>query len=217
MDIQELLKDHRSLMTQFQHDHFVTGKAGTPYAQYKQAVRELAARIEVLREEYASLEHLYVSIDEKAHIKENDESEFERRRAAIDHKCLHRQIPTKENRIKEQEDETLSFYRQSVQLKKVVGELTPEKEAQYTEEMWEYKIKKMAALDIMSSGRLSAGTLDTAISLRGDMRTRVMKALNDPNSLVQQVEEQSEEFTQVIDETPSIERLDFKSLLLTEK
>ena len=49
------------------------------------------------------------------------------------------------------------------------------------------------------------------------MRTRVMKALNDPNSLVQQVEEQSEEFTQVIDETPSIERLDFKSLLLTEK
>ena len=214
IDIQELLKDHQSHMTEFQHDHFVTGKAGTPYAQYKQSLRELSSRIDVLSEDYASLEYLYVDIDEKAYIKENDDDEYKRRRAAIDHKKMVRQVASKEHHIKEVENETFSFYRHAVQLKKIVGELTPEKEKQYTLEMWEYKVKKMAALEIMTTGKLGIGTLDLAISLKGDLRATVLEALNNPVKLVEEVENKSEEYTKALNGSSDVKsQIDFKTLL----
>ena len=214
MEIQELLKDHRSHMTEFQHDHFVTGKAGTPYAQYKQSLRELNSRIDVLREEYASLEYLKISIDEKAHDSENHENEFERRRAGIDYEKMTRQISSNERRIKEIEVETFSFYRHAVQLKEIIGELTPEKEKQYEQELWEYKVKKLAALEIMANGKLGISTLDMAISLKGDLRQTVLEALNNPGKLVEEIETKSEEYTKVIDGSVGAQpQIDFKTLL----
>jgi len=219
IEIHELLKDHQAHMTEFQHDHFVTGKAGTPYAQYKQSLRELSSRIDILRDEYASLEYLKISIDEKAHDKENHENEFERRRAAVDHKKMVRQISSNERQIKSVETEILSFYRHAVQLKAIVGELTPEKEEQYTIELWEYKVKKMAALEIMTNGKLGISTLDLAISLKGDLRQTVLEAFNNPGKLVEEVESKSEEYTKSLNGSGDDKsKIDFKTLLqLTDK
>ena len=216
MEIQELLKDHHSYMTRFQHDHFVTGKAGTPYAQYKQSLRELKSRIANLREMYADHELILVDIDEKKHIAKTSENEFERRRAEIEVGRLSIGVGDHSNHIKEVEEETLSFYRQAVQLKKIVGELTPEIEDQYTKEMWEYKVKKDAALEIMATGRPSKGTIDMAISLKGDLRKTLLDSFNNPEQLVLELQQKSEEYTQTINGS-DVEMLDFKTLLIESK
>ena len=216
MEIQELLKDHTNYMTKFQHDHFVTGKAGTPYAQYKQSLRELSARITTLRDFYAEYDLMIVDLDEKKHLVETSDNEFERRRAAIEITRLERGMLGHERHTKEIEEETLSFYSQAVQLRKVVGELTPEKEDQYTKEMWEYRVKKDAALEIMSTGRPSKGTIDMAISLKGELRETVLAALNNPEKLVQELQEKSEEYTKIINGA-NVDMLDFKTLLLESK
>jgi len=216
MEISELLKDHHSYMTRFQHDHFVTGKAGTPYAQYKQSLRELKARITNLREMYADHELLLVDIDQQKHIANTSEDEFESRRAEIEVKRISIGITDHGNHIKEIEGEALSFYRQATQLKKIVGELTPEKEDQYTKEMWEYKIKKDAALEIMATGRPSKGTIDMAISLKGELRETLLTAFNNPEQSVLELQQKSEEYTQTINGA-DVEMLDFKTLLLENK
>ena len=216
MEIQELLKDHTNYMTKFQHDHFVTGKAGTPYAQYKQSLRELSARITTLRDFYAEYDLMIVDIDEKKHLVETSDNEFERRRAAIEITRLERGILGHEAHTKEIEREAMSFYSQAVQLRKVVGELTPEKEDQYTKEMWEYRVKKDAALEIMSTGRPSKGTIDMAISLKGELRETVLAALNNPEKLVQELQEKSEEYTKIINGA-NVGMLDFKTLLLASR
>ena len=216
MEIQELLKDHHSYMTRFQHDHFVTGKAGTPYAQYKQSLRELKARIGNLREMYADHDLLLVDIDEKKHIAKTSKDEFVRRRAEIEVTRISRGIVDHDNHIKEIEGEALSFYRQAVQLKKIVGELTPEIEDQHTKEMWEYRIKKDAALEIMTAGRPSKGTVDMAISLKGDLRKTLLDSFNNPEQLVLELQQKSEEYTQTINGS-DVEMLDFKTLLLESK
>lgn len=216
MEIQELLKDHQSYMTRFQHDHFVTGKAGTPYAQYKQSLRELKSRIANLREMYADHELILVDIDEKKHIAKTSKDEFVRRRAEIEVGRLSIGVGDHSNHIEEIEKETLSFYRQAVQLKKIVGELTPEIEDQYTKEMWEYKIKKDAALEIMSTGRPSKGTIDMAIALKGDLRKTLLDSFNNPEQLVLELQQKSEEYTQTINGL-GVEMLDFKTLLIESK
>ena len=216
MEIQELLNDCQSTMTQFQHDHFVTGKAGTPYAQYMQAVRELNTRINSLRDGYADYEILLIDIDEQEYLSQNEENSYAKRRAVIEHRRRLRGVTDKEREIKGIESEALSFYRQAIQLKKIVGELTPEKEEKYTEEMWEYKVKFMAALEIMTSGRPSRGTLETVIALKGDLRTTILEALNKPDDLVKEIENKSEEYTQLINGS-TVEQLDFKTLLLEDK
>jgi len=155
-------------------------------------------------------------LDEKKHLVETSDNEFERRRAAIEITRLERGILGHERHTKEIERETLSFYSQAVQLRKVVGELTPEKEEQYTKEMWEYRVKKDAALEIMSAGRPSKGTIDMAISLKGELRETVLASLNNPEKLVQELQEKSEEYTKIINGA-NVEMLDFKTLLLESK
>ena len=216
MEIQELLNDCQHTMTTFQHDHFVTGKAGTPYAQYMQSIRELSTRINSLRDGYADYELLLIDIDEQEYLSHNEENSFDKRRAVIEHRRRLRAVTDKEREIKGIENEALSFYRQALQLKKIVGELTPEKEKIYTDEMWEYKVKYMAALEIMTTGRPSKGTLETVIALKGDLRHTLLESLNKPDDLVKEIENKSEEYTQLINGA-SVEKLDFKTILLEDK
>ena len=82
--------------------------------------------------------------------------------------------------------------------------------------MWEYKIKKDAALEIMSTGRPSKGTIDMAIALKGDLRKTLLDSFNNPEQLVLELQQKSEEYTQTINGL-GVEMLDFKTLLIESK
>ena len=79
--IKEILKDHRPGMSQFQHDHFVTGMSSlTEYGQYKQSVRELYTRVCGLRDHAFAKETLEIEIEEQEYISQHDENTFVKRK-----------------------------------------------------------------------------------------------------------------------------------------
>ena len=185
-------------MTEFQHDRFVTGMAGTPYGQYRQALRELNARFDGLRDAYCELESLQVDIDEQQYIIDNSDNEFDRRRAEITYKQKMFLLESRKRAITEKEDDALSFYRQAVQLKEQVGNINSDNQEQFNEEYWEHKIKKMAALDLMTNGRLSRSTIETSLALKGDLRKRVLESFDNPDDLVEEIQYQTEKQTHLI-------------------
>ena len=205
-------------MTEFQHDHFVTGmSAVTPYGQYKQAVRELYNRVCNLRDLEFSRETLEIEIDEQQHITENGKDEFDRRKAVVELKRKQMNMFDLLERQKETQREAMSFYRQSAQLKEVVGELTPEKEQVLEAEMWEAQVQKLAALDIMNGGGISKSTLEMAFSMKGDIRDRLLSSFkNDPSVLLENIEQVTKVSANLINgkEYPL---LDFNKLLEVEK
>jgi hypothetical protein len=213
MDIYELLKDHKGGMTEFQHDRFVTGMAGTPYGQYRQALRELNSRFDGLRDGYCELESLQVDIDEQQYIIDNSDNEFDRRRAEITYKQKMFLLESRKRAITEKEDDALSFYRQAVQLKEQVGDINSDNQEQFNEEYWEHKIKKMAALDLMTNGRLSRSTIETSLALKGDLRKRVLESFDNPDDLVEEIQHQTEKQTHLIN-GKKMPMLDFKTLVL---
>ena len=127
--IKEILKDHRPGMSQFQHDHFVTGMSSlTEYGQYKQSVRELYTRVCGLRDHAFAKETLEIEIEEQEYISQHDENTFVKRKAAVELKRKQMAMFDLLKRIEHTEKDVMSFYRQAAQLKEIVGELTPEKE-----------------------------------------------------------------------------------------
>jgi hypothetical protein len=213
MYIYELLKDHKGGMTEFQHDRFVTGMAGTPYGQYRQSLRELNSRFDGLRDGYCELESLQVDIDEQQYIIDNSDNEFDRRRAEITYKQKMFLLESRKRAITEKEDDALSFYRQAVQLKEQVGNINSDNQEQFNEEYWEHKIKKMAALDLMTNGRLSRSTIETSLALKGDLRKRVLESFDNPDDLVEEIQYQTEKQTHLIN-GKKMPMLDFKTLVL---
>lgn len=213
MDVYELLKDHKGGMTEFQHDRFVTGMAGTPYGQYRQSLRELNSRVDGLRDGYYELESIQIDIDEQEHIIENSENEFERRRAEITFKQKTLLLESKKRAIVEREEDALSFYRQAVQLKEQVGDINSENQEEFNEEYWEHKIKKMAALDLMTTGRLARPTIETALALKGGLRKRVLDSFDNPDELVKEIQDETEKQTHLIN-GKKMPMLDFKTLVL---
>ena len=215
--INEILKDHRPTMSEFQHDHFVTGmSAVTPYGQYKQAVRELYTRVCSLRDLEFEKEEMEIDVDEQEYISKNSEDKFERRRASVKLKRKQMQMFDLLERKKDQQREAMSFYRQSAQLKEMIGELTPEKEKELEAEMWEAQCKKLAALDIINGGGISKPTLEMAFSMKGEVRERLLDTFKkDPVTLLGVIEQDTEVSANLINgkEYP---KLDFKKLLEVE-
>lgn len=197
--IKDLLADHVVYMTEFQHDHFVTARAGgTLYGQYKQAVRELEKRIRGLRDAYCSHDLLLIDIDEQRHLCEHGEGEFDRRRAEVELKRKTLSVDESTVNIKETEREATSFYRQAAQLKEHLGELTAEKRDALEREMWEYLTKYHAAISVLATGHISSSAIEMALALRGDERKRVLSAFEDPKDLCREIEVLTEKNTQLI-------------------
>lgn len=184
MTLQELFNDHQMYHSDFQMDHLITIRAGgTVYGQYKQALRELYKRYRGLKELYAERELAQVDIDELS--VSTSGNKFEQRRNKINFAKKKMAMEEIEKNIQETEREFRRFYAQAESLKQQVGELTEEKRNKLDREMWEYKLKEMAALDLATSGRLSVNTYEFIGATAPDMRLAVLKACADRTGLLE--------------------------------
>ena len=71
----------------------------------------------------------------------------------------------------------------------------------------------MAALDLMTNGRLSRSTIETSLALKGDLRKRVLESFDNPDDLVEEIQHQTEKQTHLIN-GKKMPMLDFKTLVL---
>jgi hypothetical protein len=173
MSLQTILADHRHFHSSWQIDHAITAKAGgTVYGCYRQAVRELHKRWRGLRGLYS----------ERVKLLEECES------ATGLQRCETRlQAVEADHVIADTEREFLRFWGQAVACRRALGledaEPMPEELRERLEcEFWEHQIRAMAAVDFITTGRLSRNTVEILAATKGDQRRRLVAAILNPQA-----------------------------------
>lgn len=166
MKISELLDDHEIGNSDFQDYFLVTVRAGgTAYGMYKQAVRELYKRIRGLREVVCERQ-----------LKLLDLPEITDARSKIKRTLEELRLDESSRVIENIKRELRVFYNLAKNLKGRLGEITEKRRWELEEELWEYRVREMAALDI-GSGRshLAPNTIEHMAALPRPIRERLMK------------------------------------------
>lgn len=160
--INELLKDHQELHSEFQIANFIIGNQGDDWAQYKQCLREIKARVG--------------SIDSDKIKLQISESNRNGQKLGLLKRLFHRKIKVNEmigvdnltslkDVIKERERELKCFLKLAENLKQKIGEITPERRQQLELKSWTAKGRRMAAIDRILTGRISHQTFEFILSL----------------------------------------------------
>lgn len=173
-----LLADHQEFHSDLQMDAFITLRSGgTLYGCYKQALRELNTRAHALRTRYTQWALLKINLDEWDKGPAQDPFEIRRNRIRASEARL--ALDDCRRVIADTEREFLRFYRQAVAIRAALAErgvTFPLDEATrdaLDREMWEYNLKRMAAVDFLAQGRLGNNTVELLQALPVEMRRRV--------------------------------------------
>lgn len=175
MNLLSLFDDLLHEMSEFQDDYFVTTKAGiTPYGQYKQSLRESHSRYYNLLSIFLDIKECELDIEnlDKEDIKYN-----------IDLARKHIQLQTLNTRYNTTLRQFVRFYQQAKELKKYVGDLTPEKTYALEHEMFIEKLKETLFFNIKSSGRVTQEALDFLFSFPKEDREHFQKILSSPQEV----------------------------------
>ena len=170
---------------------------------YKQALRELYKRWRGLKEAYNSKQLLQVDIDELELEVGCEYSYNDRFRARRDNLNLSKKrsdMAEANKMIAETEREFQRFYQQACALKAEIGELTDEKRQQLDIDMWAYKIREMAALDYLSTGRISKNVIELIMCLPAAMKQDILLEIKEPDKLIEWIENINFEFPQLKDQ-----------------
>jgi hypothetical protein len=173
--IKIILKDDEVQHSDFQVEHFIIGKQGDVWAQYKQCLREIKGRIESIR-----------SIKDQIEVfrtKANGSRLFwpsKKNRAidAVNKKRAIEQINNLLNDVIGTERELGRFVSLAEKLKAELGEISAERRYQLETESWKNKGIKMAAIDILATGRISNQTYDFIFSLPKDSQLELFAKLS---------------------------------------
>jgi len=160
--ISNMLGDHHDLHSEFQIENFIIKSQGDEWAQYKQCLREIKARVENIESDKIQLKILELNKTKKPPFWFKI---FKHKIIKIEGATGSDKLTSLKNTIKERERELECFVRIAEKLKDKLGDITAERRAQLEAESWKAKGLKMAALDLMSAGRISGQTLDFIFSL----------------------------------------------------
>ena len=199
MNIWDLLEDHEVGNSNFQDCHLVTLRAGgTMYGMYKQALRELYRRVRGVRELESDRAFLIIDAQEHEQALVAMEPGFARQRTEIELRRTALRREECERAIADTYRELAVFYAQAQGLKERIGALTPKRRWKYERELWEYRVREMAALDIGSGQRhLSPQTIEHLNALPKEDREKILADLKD-NKLLQKHNQIIEEREQII-------------------
>ena len=199
MNIWDLLEDHEVGNSNFQDCHLVTLRAGgTIYGMYKQALRELYRRVRGVRELESDRAFLIIDTQEHEQALVAMEPGFARQRTEIELRRTALRREECERAIADTYRELAVFYAQAQGLKEQVGVLTAERRWEYERELWEYRVREMAALDIGSGQRhLSPQTIEHLNALPKEDREKILADLKD-DKLLQKHNQVVEEREQII-------------------
>lgn len=157
-DLAAMRGDHESGHSEYQMDRFITCQAGgTVYGMYLQALRELFSRHDVLVDRYFARAEMELDSDltdapATAHDPtENARAELRRARKRVSMQRLNESITATER-------EFARFYSQAVALRERLGDsLTSDRES-LEREYWIDRLESSAAVDVLCTGRIGAGT-----------------------------------------------------------
>ena len=162
--IDDMLKDYQEFHSEFQIKHFIIGIQGDTWAQYKQCLREVRARIESLKSDKIQLRILQS--------KKNKKKTFwpkwlNRRKIDIskNSNVTGTGIESLEDTIKGRERELNCFVKIAGKLKEQIGEVTDERRQQLELESWTAKGRRMVKIDQILTGRISHQTFEFVLSL----------------------------------------------------
>jgi DNA repair ATPase RecN len=151
-------------------DHFITIRAGgTTYGQYKQALRELVKRYKALKTLYIERELLLLDITEL------EERKTDERRSELELARERMKMEDIDATIRDTTREFRRFYMQADSLKKELPQLNEATRARLDEEMWEHQIKKMAAIESLTAGRVGPKTVEMIQCLPAKLRAKLFE------------------------------------------
>jgi hypothetical protein len=176
-----ILADNEHFHSTWQIDNAITAKSGgTLYGCYRQACRETHKRWRGLRDGY-----------------------YQRRIAELELADLERQEPTErrqldiqrqrldliegEQVLRDSEREFLRFAGQALACRRALGlsdeqAMPREMRERLDAEFWEYQLRCLAAVDFITTGRLSRNVVELLVSVSGEMRQRLRAAILDADA-----------------------------------
>jgi hypothetical protein len=181
-----LLADHQEFHSDLQMDSFITLRSGgTLYGCYKQALRELDARATALLQRYEARRLLEIDVEELASSEPVDPWQSERDAVRL---VTRRAMLVKCDRvIEDTEREFWRFYCQAIAIRGALAEqgvcfpLDASTRDELDREMWQHRLKCMAAVELMKDGRLSTTTIEFLQALPAEMRRQLASIIFDPN------------------------------------
>jgi len=183
----QLLEDHVPCHDEVQMDCFIVG-GRHPWAQYRQALRELHSRTDVLRGHYNRLEDMAIDCEELKDNLARDcyASKFARRRDELKLRRLASSLQDAHDYTKHIEREYRRFYAHALALraycKDTYGELTDERKAALDHEMWEHDFKSQAAALAMIGQRPHANLIKNIVGFSKSSREKMLDALHPSNA-----------------------------------
>jgi len=156
--VKKLLADYEDRHTDFQIDNFIVGCAGDAWAQYKQALREIKARYDILKGKYPRLKRVRAGLDA---LKERAGD----KRSRINYQRLYSLYKSLAADVSKTYGEFKRFVALAEALKAEIGEITPEKRKRLEQQSWVNKARRLVAIDVISSGRIGPQTVDFIFSL----------------------------------------------------
>lgn len=179
--IEKLLADHRLGHSEFQVDHFIVGAEVNPWAQYKQALREVAGRWESIETTRLDLQVLEATPPPKRVFAIGARYRVP---ARVKRVKWEREVARLRASIASTERELARFVELAVDLKKQIGELTEDDRARLEAESWADKARRMAQIDYLVAGAISRQTIEFIEHFPRAMRRRLLIEVAEPTNLL---------------------------------
>ena len=184
-DYSAFLEDHQKFASQFQLERFVTVKnGGTNYGMYKQACREISKRTRALKRLDGQRRILLIEIQElEAHVSAKDNAAAQI--SSINLEMKRDDLADLDETIAGTQRELDVFAAQAAPLKQSVGVLDEARRSELEQELWEFRLRQRAVIDVVTTGMPGRGTIEAILSLPRDSRDRILTKIGgDPKSLV---------------------------------
>lgn len=188
--LKDLLQHHVGSHTEFQQDHFITGRASrTVYGQLKQALRELYSRVKANTELGYTKEGLEIDIEELQYKtnKGGQKNKFDFARDELELRKKLRQSEQAERSLVENKRELVRFWQQACVLMEKLekdGTLTEDRLRDLDENMWVERARELMATDFMVNNRITKPTLDLIMSMPAYQRKMLIAMTKDVPALI---------------------------------
>lgn len=187
-ELRELMSFHRLYHSPFQIDNFITARAGlTDWGMFRQALREIAGRIDALKNLAAERGLAHVEVGRQDRVIESDRDKLDVAEARIKRGLAVLRVESLELNIRHTAEEMLRFFAQARALRtRLPDDLTPAELDRLDREFWCAVLQRRAALEFEADGRISYGTLEGIWSLPLKEREPVLRAVSDPGKLIEE-------------------------------
>lgn len=174
-----LLNDYRPEHSSFQIEHFIIGGQGNEWAQYKQALRELAARVDGIKIKTAEIAALAAEVESFGG--GGRWNPIGRKKKRLTEALKRSRLKKERAAFRSKMREFVKFYKIAIDLKRSLGEISTERRRSLESEMWVEKARRMAAVDLISINGLQRSTVEFIMSFPRELRRDILADLRPEN------------------------------------